>query len=113
MLVTTTLRVTDRDNDVGTGGGSDAATGTDVPLEVPADCTVTAGTQTGATCALTTTLDSVLPGVVKESDRAIWQMGRIELRDAGPNGTGYGAGCPSDCGDGDEQVFMRQGIFIP
>jgi hypothetical protein len=113
VLMTTTLRITDRDNDVAGGGGSDPATVTDVPLEVPADCTPTAGTQAGATCALTTTLDSVMPGVVKEGDRSVWQMGRIELRDAGPNGTGYGAGCPSTCGDGDEQVFMRQGIFIP
>jgi hypothetical protein len=95
VLVTTTLRITDRDNDVGTGGGSDAATVSDVPLEVPADCTITAGTETGATCALTTTLDSVIPGVVKERDRSIWQMQRIELR------------------DGDGSVFMRQGIFVP
>jgi hypothetical protein len=113
VLVATTLRITDRDNDVGVGGGSDPATATDLPLEVPADCSVTARTQTGATCALTTTLDSVLPGVVKEGDRAIWQMGRVALHDAGPNGTGYGAGCPQSCGDGDEAVFMRQGVFIP
>ena len=76
--------------------GRTRRTVTDVPLEVPADCTPTAGTQSGATCALTTTLDSVMPGVVKEGDRAIWQMGRVELRDAGPNGTGYGSGCPQN-----------------
>ena len=96
MLVATTLRITDRDNDVGAGGGSDPATVTDVPLEVPADCTPTAGTQSGATCALTTTVDSVIPGAVKERDRSIWQLGRIELRDAGPNGTGYGSGVPAE-----------------
>jgi hypothetical protein len=37
----------------------------------------------------------------------------VEVRDAGPNGTGYGSGCPSACGDGDEQTFMRQGVFVP
>ena len=62
VLVATTLRITDRDNDVGAGGGSDPGTVTDVPLEVPAGCTPTAGTQSGATCALTTTVDAVLPG---------------------------------------------------
>ena len=50
---------------------------------------------------------------MKEGDRSIWQMGPVELHDAGPNGSGYGAGCPSSCGDGDEQLFMRQGVFIP
>ena len=35
------------------------------------------------------------------------------LHVAGPNGTGYGAGCPRTCGDGDEQTFMRQGVFVP
>ena len=113
VLVATTLRITDRDNDVGAGGGSDPGTVTDVPLEIPAGCAPTAGTQTGATCALTTTVDSVLPGAVKEGDRSIWQMGPVELHDAGPNGSGYGSGCPSSCGDGDEAVFMRQGVFIP
>jgi hypothetical protein len=113
VLVSTVLRITDRDNDVAAGGGSDPATVADVPLEIPAGCTPTAGTETGATCAVTTTVDSVLPGAVKEGDRAIWQMGRIDLRDAGPNGAGYGSGCPSTCGDGDEATFMRQGVFIP
>ena len=48
-----------------------------------------------------------------KAKRAIWQTGAIAVEDAGPNGTGYGAGCPSACGDGDETVFMRQGIFVP
>jgi hypothetical protein len=113
VLAATTLRITDRDNDMNSGGGSDPATVTDLPLQVPADCAPTAGTQSGATCTVTTTVDSVIPGAVKERDRSIWQMGRIELRDAGPNGTGYGSGCPTTCGDGDEAVFMRQGVFIP
>jgi hypothetical protein len=113
VLTTTTLRITDRDNGMGPGGGTDAATVADVPLEVPADCTPTAGTEAGATCALSTTLDSLIPGIVKERNRSLWEMGTIALRDAGPNGTGYGAGCPRTCGDGDEAVFMRQGVFIP
>jgi hypothetical protein len=50
---------------------------------------------------------------VKESGRAIWEVGAVELDDPGPNGTGYGAGCPSTCGDGDESPFMRQGVFVP
>jgi hypothetical protein len=113
VLVRATLRITDRDNDVAAGGGSDPATRADVPLEVPAGCTPTASAQAGATCALSTTLDSVVPGIVKEGDRSIWEMGRVEVYDEGPNGTGFGSGCPSTCGDGDERAFLRQGVFIP
>jgi hypothetical protein len=113
LLVRTTLRITDRDNDVVAGGGSDQATVSDVPLEVPAACTPTPSGQTGSTCDLTTTLDSVLPGIAKEGDRSIWQMGRIEVFDAGPNGTGFGSGCPTTCGDGDEAAFLQQGVFVP
>jgi hypothetical protein len=58
-------------------------------------------------------MDSLLPGAVVEGRRAVWQTGAITVEDAGPNGTGYGAGCPTTCGDGDETVFMRQGVFVP
>ena len=47
-----------------------------------------------------------------ERQRAIWALGQVQVKDAGPNGTGY-ASCPPTCGDGDETVFMRQGIFVP
>jgi hypothetical protein len=67
----------------------------------------------GAHCALNTTMNALIPGVAAGGERAIWQLGQVEVKDAGPNGTGYDAGCPSACGDGDEQTFMRQGLFIP
>jgi hypothetical protein len=37
----------------------------------------------------------------------------MRVLDPGANGTGFDSGCPPTCGDGDETVFMRQGIFIP
>jgi aldehyde:ferredoxin oxidoreductase len=37
---------------------------------------------------------------------------QVEIRDAGPNGTGY-ANCPPTCGDGDETTYLRQGVFVP
>ena len=82
------------------------------PLQYSAQCTATADTTIGGTCSLATTLDALLPGAVQERQRAIWELGQIQVRDAGPNGTGYAA-CPPTCGDGDETVFMRQGVFIP
>ena len=47
-----------------------------------------------------------------ETKRSIWEMGDVIVKDAGPNGTGL-ASCPPTCGDGDETVYMRQGIFVP
>jgi hypothetical protein len=62
---------------------------------------------------LDTTANTLLPGSVVELRRTIWDVGQVVVKDAGPNGTGYGAGCPPTCGDGDETVFMREGLFIP
>ena len=53
-----------------------------------------------------------MPGTVVEGRRSVWQLGQVEVKDAGPNGTGY-ASCPPTCGDGDESVFLRQGVFVP
>jgi hypothetical protein len=82
------------------------------PLSFAMQCAATGDTTIGGTCSLATTYDALLPGAVQERQRAIWELGQIQVRDAGPNGTGYAA-CPPTCGDGDETVFMRQGIFIP
>jgi hypothetical protein len=95
VTVATTVRITDRNSDIASGGGSDPATVTDLPLTVPAGCAATAAAQTGGTCDLATTIDSVLPGAVTEGDRAIWQLGRVEVLD--PDGA----------------TFLRQGVFVP
>jgi hypothetical protein len=82
-------------------------------LGVPVPCTATGSTSIGASCALSTTVDSLVPGAVIESSRTSWELGQFVVKDAGPNGTGYGAGCPLTCGDGDETTFLRQGVFVP
>jgi hypothetical protein len=112
VLLHAPVRITDRDNGALPGSSGAAATASDLSVEVPVPCAATAS-EVGATCTLDTTLDAVLPGAVEEGARANWQLGQVEVRDPGPNGTGYGADCPGTCGDGDETVFMRQGVFIP
>jgi subtilase family protein len=109
VLVTSKLRITDKLN--GPAQDEDGTT-VDTDLEIPVSCSATTAS-IGAECALTTTLNSVLPGIVLEGKRAIWQLAQVEIQDAGPNGTGYGTGCPRGCGDGDEATFMRQGVFVP
>jgi hypothetical protein len=110
LLARSSLRITDKFNGA---GQTEDGTVADTTLEMPVTCVATGDATIGADCALNTTLDALIPGMVRESRRAVWQLGQTEVRDAGPNGTGYGAGCPSACGDGDEQTFMRQGIFVP
>ena len=105
----TNLQITDNAN---AGERPEPGTVQTTPLQFSAQCAATADTTIGGTCSLATTLDALLPGAVEERMRAIWELGQIQVRDAGPNGTGYAA-CPPTCGDGDETVFMRQGVFIP
>jgi hypothetical protein len=110
LLATASLRMTDKYN-----GASQTEDGTvaDTSLQMPVTCVATGDATVGADCALNTTLNALIPGIAREGNRAIWQLGQVDVKDAGPNGTGYESGCPSACGDGDEQTFLRQGVFAP
>jgi hypothetical protein len=110
LLATASLRMTDKYN-----GASQSEDGTvgDTALQMPITCVATGDATVGGHCALNTTLNALIPGIALEEKRAIWQLGQVEVKDAGPNGTGFGAGCPGTCGDGDEQTFLRQGVFVP
>jgi len=109
VLVTAPLTVTDNNNAAET---PEPATTEAFPFEFPVQCTSTVSTTIGGQCDLTTTYDALVPGAVVERERSVWALGQVQVKDAGPNGTGYAA-CPPTCGDGDEAVFMRQGIFVP
>jgi hypothetical protein len=110
VLLTSKLRVTDKSN----GAAGDPATVQDALFNVPVQCTGTPGDpNAGSTCAITTTADTLVPGYILEGRRTIFALESVTMKDAGPNGTGYGAGCPQTCGDGDEAVFLRQGVFTP
>ena len=67
----------------------------------------------GGACASTTSANALYPGLVLDAKRAIWALDDVKVMDAGPNGTGYDSGCPGSCGDGDETLFMRPGVFAP
>ena len=107
--VTSSLRITDNAN---ADERPDPGTVQNIPLEFSVQCAATGDTTTGGLCTLSTTYDALLPGAVQERQRTLWELGQIQVRDAGPNGTGY-ASCPPTCGDGDETVFLRQGVFVP
>jgi hypothetical protein len=89
------------------------ATVVDLPFYVPANCSATVDTTIGSTCSAQTSANGLLPGAARAGNRAVIEFGQVRVRDAGPNGSGYGTGCPPTCGDGDEQDFLRQGVFAP
>ena len=82
------------------------------PLRFSVPCVTNTDPNQGSACNLSTDIDALLPGAVVESRRNMWEIGQVTVMDAGPNGTGVDA-CPPTCGNGDETVFMREGIFIP
>ena len=109
VLLTLPLQITDKNNAAET---PEPATVQPLSIPVPVDCVTTIDTTIGGTCSVSTTLDSIVPNTVVENQRSNWEVGQVQVRDAGPNGTGY-ASCPPTCGDGDEATFMRAGIFTP
>jgi len=88
------VQVTDRDNTPHPGGPG-PATVQKLTHSHPLPCAATADATVGATCAFDTTVEALVPGAVKELQRAIWALDQVQVHD----------------GDGDP--FLRQGIFIP
>jgi hypothetical protein len=109
VLATSDFQTTDQNNAAET---PEPGTAQSFKYEFPVDCVATAITTSGSTCSLNTTADALVPATVLESKRAIWEIGQVSIKDAGPNGTGY-ASCPPTCGDGDEATFLREGVFVP
>jgi len=77
------------------GIGRSRETVQEIMLTWSVPCTATTDPNTGSSCILNTTADTLLPGPALEGRRAVWQTDRIEVR------------------DGAAQPFLRQGIFIP
>ncbi len=95
------LRITDRDNGP---AGDEQGTVEDVPLAVTVPCTATADTGRGAGCAVSTSLDAVTPGIAASGNRAIWQLGQVQVFDGGSDGVASTAG---------NSLFAVQGVFVP
>jgi TolB protein len=98
------LRITDHANTPAPVGGY-AGTVSDTSLFAAVPCTATADTTLGSTCALSTTVDSIVPSTVHEGLRAIWALGQVKVWDGGADGDADTAG--------DNRLFEVQGIFTP
>ena len=99
-----TIRITDHFNAVAPGGGTDPATVVDIPFPVNTSCTSTTNTAIGSQCNVNTSANAVVPGAVKDTKRAIVEIGQIQVRDGGPDGL---------VSTEPNTLFAVQGIFIP
>jgi uncharacterized repeat protein (TIGR01451 family) len=96
------LRLTDQHN---SPSGAASATVTDTTLSFDASCVGMAGPiNIGSTCAISTTAEALIPGMVTERRRAIWELGRVRVFDGGADG---------DTATGPNTLFAVQGVFVP
>jgi PKD repeat protein len=94
------MRLTDKLN----GPAAEPGTVADQTLRATVPCGVTAGDPKGSTCTLSTTLDTLIPGIAKEKTRALWAVGQMGLNDGGPDG---------DADTANNAPFAVQGLFVP
>jgi TolB protein len=97
-------RITDHDNRSPAG---DPATVMDIlgfpSVTVP--CAATGDPSVGSTCAVSTTANSVTPGIIKAGERTVAEMSQVFVYDGGSDGLASTTG--------DNTLFMDQGLFVP
>jgi hypothetical protein len=101
------MRITDRSNspDPATEPFDDAGTVSDIRFAFTVPCSSTSDTTVGATCSIVTTADAVMPGIVSEGKRAIWELRQVQVFDGGGDGL-----VSTQTGN---TLFADQGIFAP
>jgi hypothetical protein len=96
-----TLRISDHYNGTGL---TDPATLVDIPFPVNSTCANTVSTAVGGTCSVSTSANGVLAGAVKDTQRAVVEVGQLQIFDGGADG---------NVATADNTLFGVQGIFIP
>jgi hypothetical protein len=112
LVLASAVRQTDMSNGI---FQNDPGTVVDFDLSFPLGCAVNPLMTVGSTCSLTSTADTLVPGYVKEIKRTILSVMSVRLKDAGADGTitPPSGTCPPTCGNGDEAVYQRSGVFAP
>ena len=64
----------------------------------------TPSTAIGGTCTGNTSFDAVVPDMVREGKRTIWDLNKLQITDGGPDGQTWTA---------PNTLFMAQGVFVP
>ena len=83
---------------------NESATGQDTEFPVTVPCSSTGNPTIGGTCSLSTTLNAVVPGMVVEGARSVWELGQLRLNDGGSTGV---------AGAANATLFGTQGVFVP
>jgi hypothetical protein len=102
LRATADLRLTDRAHGAGV---TLPGTTVDLPLAINVPCSATGDTTIGGSCGVNTTLDTLLPGAVKEGKRGIYKLDAVEVHDGGADGD---ADTPAG-----NTPFAGQGFFVP
>jgi TolB protein len=98
------IRLTDKDN-APSPVGAGAATTKVIPFTFAIPCTPDPDPLVGSDCSISTSADTVVPGAIGESLRAIWQIGQVRVFDGGADSDGSTAA--------DNTVFAVPGVFVP
>ena len=97
------VRVTDKNNTPHPGGTGPGTGSFTLSWTIP--CRKTSVTTRGGDCVLGTTADALVPGLVKENARAIWQLDQVRILDGGADSDADTAA--------DNMLFAVQGVFVP
>jgi hypothetical protein len=101
LRASVSVQLTDK---VSTPGPVDA-TAVPFTLGFSAPCTPTDDTTVGSVCGTATTANAVAPGLVVGGNRALWQLGQVEVYDGGSDSDGDTLA--------DNTLFANEGIFAP
>jgi WD40 repeat protein len=102
------LRITDKDNSANPQAGlyNHPATVSDLTIAQTLLAAATPGDPgIGSSATATTTFDAIVPGVVREGRRTIWELGQVQVFDGGADGDAETSA--------DNTLFMVQGAFVP
>ena len=100
-----TIRITDDFNAATAGGGTDPATLIDIPVPVNAVCSNTADTSIGASCAISSSTQPLIPDPCGcEGKRMVVEFTQVRVDDGGADGM---------VATGGNTRFLSQGLFIP
>ena len=97
------IRSTDRWNSPYPGGAGPGTGSFNFSWTIP--CRRTGVTWRGGDCVLATMADAIVPGLIREGARTIWQLDQVKVFDGGSD---------SDADTtADNRLFAVQGVFVP
>jgi hypothetical protein len=99
-------QISDHNNNVNPGGGTDPATMQSFNFGFTVPCTMTSDPGIGSMCSQNIHyLENIIPGGIQDSRRTVWELGQFQIWDGGTDADGSTAG--------DNTLFAVEGVFVP